>query len=96
MDIRITFRHKKSSQSLQDTIHDEVSKLEKFADNITSCHVILDTEGLNEKIEITMHAAGHEVVAHETAENLGKALDGVIEKVERQLKKLNEKIKSHK
>jgi ribosomal subunit interface protein len=44
-----------------------------------------------------MHVRGnHEIVGLAKAENIGKAVDEAVEKVERQLKKLNEKVKSHK
>jgi putative sigma-54 modulation protein len=96
MEIRITSRHTKASQSLQDTITAELNRLEKFSEKITSCHVILDNEHLDQTVEITMHAFGHEVVGLAKAENFGKAFDSAIEKVERQLKKISEKIKDHK
>jgi putative sigma-54 modulation protein len=96
MEIRITSRHNKASQSLQDTITAELNKLEKFSEKITSCHVILDTERIDQTVEITMHAFDHHLVAQGKAENVGKAFDSALEKIERQLKKINEKIKNHK
>ena len=96
MEIQITSRHHKASQTLQDTITSEINKMEKFSEKITSCHVILDSEHLVQKVEITMHAFGHQVVANAKDENIGKAFDSALEKVERQLKKINEKIKNHK
>ncbi|MCL2183338.1 MAG: ribosome-associated translation inhibitor RaiA [Chitinispirillia bacterium] len=96
MEIQITSRHTKASQDLQDTIAAEVSKLEKFYDKITSCHVILDAENLDKKVEITIHVQGHQVVGEARADNLGKAIDDAVAKVEKQLKKLNAKEKSHK
>ena len=96
MEIQITSRHMKASQSLQDTITDELKKLDKFFDKITSCHVILDSEHVEKVAEITMSTFGHQVVASAKAENIGKAFDDALAKVERQLKKLNAKVKSHK
>jgi ribosomal subunit interface protein len=96
MEIRITSRHEKASPSLQDTITAELNKIEKYSEKITSCHVILDSEILEKKVEITMHAFNREVVAVAKAENIGKAFDAALVKVERQLKKINEKIKDHK
>jgi ribosomal subunit interface protein len=96
MEIRITSRHEKASQSLQDTIIDELRKVERFSEKITSCHVILDTEYVDKKVDITMHAFNREVVGSAKAENVGKAFDQALAKVERQLKKNNEKIKDHK
>jgi len=96
MEIRITSRHEKASPSLQETIVAELYKIEKFSEKISSCHVILDSEFLEKKVEITMHAFSHEVVGIAKAENIGKAFDAALAKVERQLKKINEKIKNHK
>jgi ribosome-associated translation inhibitor RaiA len=43
-----------------------------------------------------MNMAGHTVTATANDGNLGKAMDSVIMKVGRQMKKINEKIKDHK
>jgi putative sigma-54 modulation protein len=96
MEIQITSRHEKASQSLQDTITAELEGLQKFYDRITSCHVVLDKERGIESMEVVVHMAGHTVAGTGKADNLGKAIDEAITKVERQLKKINEKIKSHK
>src|SRR5512142_3111316 len=96
MEIQITSRHQKASPELQDTITDELNKLEKYFEKITSCHVVLDSEHVDKTVEITMHTLGHEVVANAKADNIGKAIDEALTRIERQLKKLNEKIKNHK
>jgi putative sigma-54 modulation protein len=96
MEIQITSRHSKASQTLQDTINSELQKMERFADKITSCHVILDSEHVDKKVEITMNTQGHQVVAVAKADSIGKAIDEAMMKTERQLKKLNDKIKNHK
>ena len=96
MEIQITSRHEKASQSLQDTLTAELEGLQRFYDRITSCHVVLDKERGKEIMEIVVHMAGHTVAGKAKAENLGKTIDLAIAKVERQLKKINEKIKDHK
>ena len=96
MEIQITSRHNKASQTLQDTITADLNRLEKFSEKITSCHVVLDNEHVDQTVEITMHTFGHQVVAMAKAENIGKAFDSALEKIERQLKKISEKIKDHK
>jgi len=96
MEIQITSRHNKASQSLQETITNELEKLGKFFDKITSSHVILDSEHVEKVAEITMNTLGHQVVATAKAENIGKAFDEALAKAERQLKKINAKIKNHK
>jgi putative sigma-54 modulation protein len=96
MDITITSRHEKASASLQETITAEFSKLEKFYDRITSCHIIIDSERGLDSIEVVLNMAGHTVTATAKAENVGKAIDEALSKTERQLKKINEILKDHK
>lgn len=96
MEIQITSRHAKASQSLQDIITAELQKLGKFFDKIISCHVILDSEHVDKVAEITINTLGNQIVGSAKAENIGKAFDGALTKAERQLKKLSEKIKNHK
>jgi ribosomal subunit interface protein len=96
MEIRIVSRHNKASQTLQETITADIQKLERFSEKITSCHIILDSEHLDQTVEITMHVFDREIVSFGKAENIGKAFDLAMEKIERQLIKINEKIKDHK
>jgi ribosomal subunit interface protein len=96
MDIQITSRHEKASASLRQTIIDEFGKLEKYSDRITSCHVIIDSERGMEILEVVIKTAGHTVNATARAANIGKAIDEALMKAERQLAKINEKIKDHK
>jgi len=96
MEIQITARHTKASQSLQDTITAELEKIGKYFDKIVSCHVVLDSEHVDKTAEITLNTLGHQIVASAKAENIGKAFDEALVKAERQLKKHNEKIKNHK
>lgn len=96
MEIRITSRHSKASQSLQDIITAELEKVGKYFDKIISCHVVLDSEHVDKTAEITFNTLGNQIVGSAKAENIGKAFDDALAKAERQIKKLNEKIKNHK
>lgn len=96
MEIQITSRHSKASASLQETITAELEKVGSHFDKITHCHVVLDSEHVDKVAEITMNAHGHHVVGLAKAENVGKAFDEALAKVERQLTKIYEKVKSHK
>ena len=96
MEIQITSRHKKASTQLQEAIMAELGKLEKYNDKITTCHVVLDTERDSKVVEITVQTMHHTLVSKTKSDNVGKALDEAVEKIERQIKKINEKIKDHK
>jgi putative sigma-54 modulation protein len=95
MDIRITCRHAKSSPELQQRITDELNKLERFYDRVTSCHVILDSEHGKQIVEVVMNGQGHAFSATGTDAVVGKAIIDAVSKIERQLIKLKEKVKDH-
>lgn len=96
MKVQITARHYRVSDALQQNIQDEMDRLERFYDRVTKCHVILTEEDKTRRIaEITIGASGRTIVGKANAEIMGKAIDEAIEKVERQLKKFNEKKHTH-
>ncbi len=96
MNIQITCRHSKVSQDTQQYLKEELVNLEKYYDRITSCHVILDSEHIDKIVEIVMNVQGSSVNAKGKSENLGKSVDIALNKIARQLKKFNQKLKNHK
>lgn len=96
MNIQITTRHSNATAGFQDHLRGELEELGKYYGKITSCHAIVDKEHGEDLVEINCSISGKNVVGKASAENLGKAVDGAIDKVTRQLKKSNEKLKNHK
>ncbi|MBD3421410.1 MAG: ribosome-associated translation inhibitor RaiA [Chitinivibrionales bacterium] len=96
MEIKFTSRHDTASKSFKKMVEEELTKLEKYHDKITSCHVITDNEHIDQKVELIVNMQNHTVKAEAKADKLAKALDGAISKAERQLKKINQKLKNHK
>lgn len=97
MEIQITNRHAKASPEIKEAIEEKFGKLEKFHDKITSCHVILDTEHpASRTAEVVMSVQGQTLTVKSKSEAVGKSIDEALDKIERRLKKLNEKIKDHK
>ena len=96
MNIQITSRHSKVSQETKDYLNTELKNLEKFYDKMSSSHVILDTEHINKIVEIIINVQGSTVNAKAKSDNLGKSVYMALQKITRQLKKFNQKMKNHK
>jgi len=96
MDIQITVRHTKASDSLKDKITEKLQKMEKFNEKITAAHVILDAEHTEKSCELLLNAQNQRLSAKGKGDNVGKAVDDAITKIERQIKKITEKVKNHK
>ena len=97
MKIQITARHFHASPQLHSSLKDNLNTLMKFNDSITGAHVILDAERSGtRRAEIIVKILDKSVCAHAEEDNMYKAIESMLAKVERQLKKENEKLKIHK
>ena len=94
MNISITARKFKAHDSLKEYIHDEVTSMNKFNDDILSADVILSYQNMKDSIktaDITVHIPGQTLNAAENSDDFKKAVSSSVEKLTRQLKKLKSK-----
>ena len=96
MEIKVTARHGQISDDIQETMKAKVAKLPKFFDRTTGIQVLADLKHSdNPKIEIIVSAEEtNDFFASDTGTNVLVALDGAVSKIEQQLKKHNEKLKT--
>ena len=91
MIINITNRHDKVSPALREKIESWLEHSQERYDVISSAQVTLDKTDRLEEVEATLHAAGREINAKASDENLFSALDALAQKIDRQLAKLHDK-----
>ncbi len=97
MNIKVTARHFDASENLQTRVQEMAENLQKFYPGITDISVILDAERKDSRrAEFVVNILHNTITAEAVEEHMGKALDVALERVERQLKKENEKLKDHK
>ena len=98
MQINITARHGHLSPASQERITEKVEPLRKFFDRVTAMTVVVDLEHREAPtVELLITAEHHEdFVARAQADTVMAGLDGVIDKMEQQLRKHKEKLKGHK
>jgi putative sigma-54 modulation protein len=92
MQIKLSGHHVEITQALHDYVHDKLERIERHFDNVTSAQVILSVDKLSQKAEATIHVAGNEIFADAIDEDMYAALDALIDKVDRQIKKHKEKL----
>lgn len=97
MKIQITARHYHASQHLHQNLNETAEQLARFNDSVESVHFILDAgqPGLA-RAEAVVKIRDKSVVARAEEGAMGKAIEMMREKMERLLKKENEKLKVHK
>jgi len=95
MQINLTGHHVDITPALRDYVDEKFERLERHSDNITDAHVILSVEKLRQKAEATMLVAGGNLFADHVEEDMYAAIDGLVDKLDRQLKKHKEKATDH-
>lgn len=95
MQIELTGHHIEVTDSLRDYVNEKMARLERHFDKVSNIHVILEVEGSRQKAEATVHMSGHDVFATCTEDDMYASIDGLVDKLDRQVKKHKEKITNH-
>ena len=95
MQINLTGHHVEITEPLRNYVDTKFERLERHFDNFTNTHVILSVEKLRQKAEATMHMGGGKLYADSTNEDMYAAIDSLVDKLDRQVKKHKEKITDH-
>lgn len=95
MQINLSGHHVEVTDSMKEYVNDKFAKLERHFDNINNVYVVLTVEKLNQIAEATVHLNGKEIHAKATNEDMYASIDGLTDKLDRQIIKYKEKITSH-
>ncbi len=95
MQINLTGHHVEITESLRNYVDIKFEKLERHFDHINNVHVILNVEKINQKAEAKLNLSGAEVFATSEHQDMYAAIDGLIDKLDRQVIKHKEKLLRH-
>ncbi len=94
MQINVTFRHMDHSDELKKYINDRFARLKKYSDAPMNVNVVLTAEKFRKTAEVVITGDGIRAAAKQEHDDLRAAIDLVLDKIERQLKKFREKVKN--
>ena len=95
MDVTVAGHHIDVTDSLRDYVETKLARLERHSDQMTDIHCILTVEKLEHRAEATIHLNGGTIHADSVEENMYAAVDTLIDKLDRQVKKHKEKLNDH-
>lgn len=95
MQLNITGHHVEITDALRDFVTTKFAKLEQYFDRINKVYVILNVEKIQHIAEATIHVNGGELHATSEHADMYAAIDGLIDKLARQLTKHKDKLKQH-
>jgi putative sigma-54 modulation protein len=95
MQLTVTGHHVDVSAALREYVDTKLAKLERHFDHMTDVHCVLTVEKMAHKAEATIQLSGGTIHADAVEENMYAAIDGLADKLDRQVKRHKEKITDH-
>ncbi|MBW2617633.1 MAG: ribosome-associated translation inhibitor RaiA [Deltaproteobacteria bacterium] len=87
MQIMVTFRHVDSSDHLKQYIEEKLGRLDKYFDSASEAHVVLRVEKFRHTADVALSSDGLWIRGAEETEDMYSAIDMVVDKIEKQVKR---------
>ena len=84
------------TEAIEEYLKTKLSKVEKYFDDSIEAKAVISAKGLEQKVEVTIWSGKYNIRAEETHTDLYAAIDLVVDKLEKQLKKYKSKIQDSK
>ena len=95
MQLNVSGHHVEVTDSLRGYVESKIDRLERHFDLVSDVHCILSVEKLRHKAEAKVNVSGGTIFAETTDEDMYAAIDGLVDKLDRQVKKHKEKLFDH-
>jgi putative sigma-54 modulation protein len=95
MQVNLTGHHVEITTALKDYLNNKLTRIERHFDSVTSINCILTVEKLRHKAEAKVNVTGGTLYADAIEDDMYAAIDGLIDKLDRQIVKHKEKLTDH-
>jgi ribosomal subunit interface protein len=96
MDVTINARHLKVGDSLRAQADYRLERLQRLEPRITSATITLEAVGTDRQAEARLGVAGGPpIIGHGSGATLRNALDGAMDRIERQLKRRRQRMRNN-
>jgi putative sigma-54 modulation protein len=95
MNLHVTGHQLPITSAIREYVASKLERITHHFDNVIDVNVILSVEKLQQKIEATVHVRGREIFCESSASDMYAAIDGLIDKLDRNIIKHKEKNLAH-
>ena len=95
MQLTLTGHHVEITPALKDYVNNKLTRLERHFDSVTNITCILTVEKLRHKAEATVNVSGGTLYADAVESDMYASIDGLIDKLDRQIVRHKEKLTDH-
>jgi len=95
MQINITGHHIEVSPPLRAYVTEKLQRISRHFDHVISIDVILKMENHHKQAEGKVNAAGKALFAQNSDEDMYAAIDGLVDKLDRQVRRYKDRLRGH-
>ena len=95
MQLNLTGHHVEITPALREYVNSKLGRLQRHFDHVTDIHCILTVEKLRHRAEAKLNVSGGMLFADSVDSNMYAAIDALVDKLDRQIKKHKEKVQNH-
>lgn len=95
MQLSVTGHHVDITDALRNYVENKIDKIGRHFDLVSDVHCILTVEKLRHKAEATVNVNGGQIYADSTEGDMYAAIDTLVDKLDRRVKKYKEKLVDH-
>jgi putative sigma-54 modulation protein len=95
MQLNLTGHHVDITDPMRNYVQSKLARIQRHFDHVTDVNCVLTVDKLRHRAEATVNLAGARLFADAIDENMYAAIDSMIDKLDRQVRKHKEKITDH-
>lgn len=95
MQISVTGQNIDMTAAIRAYVEEKFARLERHFDHMTNVHVILRVERERQHAEASVHVNGADLFADHEHTDMYAAIDALVDKLDRQVKKHKERLTDH-
>jgi putative sigma-54 modulation protein len=91
MNLHLTGHHVEITPAIREYVTTKLARISRHFDHVIDVNLIMTVEKLDQKIEANVHVAGKEIHVQANNADMYAAIDGLIDKLDRQVLKHKER-----
>ena len=95
MNLQVSGHHLEVTPAIRTYVTEKLSRITRHFDHVIDVNVILSVDKLVQKIEANVHIRGKDIYVECVDGDMYAAIDGLVDKLDRQILKHKEKIVDH-
>jgi putative sigma-54 modulation protein len=95
MQINVSGQHIEVTPALRAYVTEKLQRISRHFDHVISIDVILRVENHHKQADGKVNAAGKSIFAQESSEDMYAAIDGLVDKLDRQVRRHKDRIRGH-